>query len=132
MSDDLLLPLDGMPEPVALPPVERLSPDRARTARQRAQVDAGIHPLTQEKARPDLGTCGDCTLRVLVRHHNGTYPKCARGIKSGQPLDLAPYASKSAATDVRAWWPACPAHEFGHTGSDAARSRPPTPEDTGP
>lgn len=116
------LPLDGMPEPVAVTPPPKLSPDRARTHRQRALIDAGYHPLTREKARPDLGTCGDCALRVFVNSGVRTYAKCARGSRPGEPLDHAPFASKSAASDLRAWWPACPAHEWAHTGSDAARS----------
>jgi hypothetical protein len=95
MSDDALF--DGY-EPAA-EPAEKLSPDRRRTARQRARVAAGIHPLTGRKARPDLGTCGDCSRRVLVHWHNRTYPKCAEG-------DV----THGAGTDVRAWWPACERH----------------------
>ena len=40
-------------------------------------------------------TCGTCTHRILRGRHS-TYPKCDRG-----PI------TNGAATDVRAWWPAC-------------------------
>lgn len=83
-------------EPIAPPSVEKVSADRRRTMRQRAQVAAGIHPLTRLKARPDLGTCGDCARRVLLGYHRRTYPKCEEH-----------EVTHGAATDVRAWWPAC-------------------------
>lgn len=86
---------DVAPDAVAQP-VARLSPDRRRTLRQRAQIAAGWHPLTGGRARPDLGHCGTCVHRVLEEHHGRTYPKC----------DVGPQSS-GAATDVRRWWPAC-------------------------
>ena len=111
---------------IAAEPVEKVSADRRRTLHQRALVEAGVHPLTGDKARPDLGTCGDCKLRLLVHWRNRTYAKCARGLPEGAPLDEAPFVSHGAATDVRAWWPACPAHELGDptVGPDAMRVRP--------
>jgi len=98
------VPLPGMPEdgvlfhvePVAPPPLAGLKPDARRTARQRQMVAAGWHPLTRGRARPDLGHCGTCAHRVLVGHHDRTYPKC----------DVGP-TTHGAATDVRAHWPAC-------------------------
>ncbi|MBI1758002.1 MAG: hypothetical protein HYR62_02020 [Actinobacteria bacterium] len=97
------------PEPARVEPepVGRLSAGRRRTQRQRAEVEAGWHPLTRDRSRPELGTCGTCAHRVLVRWHRRTYPKCDQGIGVGRPLDEAPYASHGPATDVRTWWPAC-------------------------
>lgn len=77
-------------------PVEQLSADRRRTIRQKADVERGIHPLTRGKARPDLGTCGDCAHRLASERR---YPKCELGPNT-----------RGAFTDVRAWWPAC--HRF--------------------
>ncbi len=103
-------------EPVDHAPAESteiLSADRRRTLRQHADVERGYHPLTGGKlpAEGENGhghTCGDCHLRVLVRWHNRTYAKCAFGIDPHTtPLDDAPRASHGAASDVRAWWPAC-------------------------
>lgn len=81
------------PEPLA-----GLSPDRRRTLRQRAQIQAGWHPLagTRTRTRPDLGTCGGCAHRVLRQWHNRTWPKC----------DLLPL-THGAGSDCRAHWPAC-------------------------
>lgn len=98
------VPLPGMPadgvlfavEPVSQPEMEDLSADRRRTARQRQLIADGWHPLTRDRARPDLGTCGTCVHRQLVGHHGRSYPKC----------DVGPVTHGSA-TDVRAWWPAC-------------------------
>ena len=97
---------DMEPDPEAAAALERaqaikaaeadLSPDRRRTMRQRRDVAEGRHPLMGGPTRPDLGTCGDCVHRVLIGRGNGTYPKCDATTMSG-----------SAASDVRAWWPAC-------------------------
>jgi hypothetical protein len=87
-------------EPVVRAPEEKekLSGDRRRTLRQRADVERGVHPLTRGRARPDLGTCGDCRHRVLEYAYNGhkSWPKCELGPRSAGP-----------ATDVRRWWPSC-------------------------
>lgn len=77
----------------------RRSADRRRTARQRAQVELGVHPLAGTRLRPDLGTCGDCPMRELRSSGGRVYPKCKLGPDSN-----------GAATDVRAWWPACTRH----------------------
>ena len=75
---------------------------RRLTARQRSLAAAGVNPLAGTSG-PAGKTCGDCVARVLVLWHDRTYPKCERG-----------RWSHSAATDVRAWWPAC--HEFAPKG----------------
>ena len=87
------LALDPAPPPRSV--------DARRTARQRAMVDAGVHPLTGMRTRPELGTCGDCKHRKLVTSNgNRSYPKC----------ELVTI-THGAATDCRRWWPACPRHE---------------------
>lgn len=98
-------------------PSETLSADRRRTLRQRQQVEAGIHPLTGLRTRPDLGTCGDCRFRQVLSYHMGSYPKCTA---EGRRI------THSASTDCRAWWPACHEHELGDpkVSVDAMRSRP--------
>lgn len=109
--------------PVPVPdaePVEKLSADRRRTLRQRADIQRGRHPLTGSRLNPDPdATCGNCRFRIVYGHHNRSYPKCTYG-------DGMPRASHSAASDVRAWWPACRDHEYGDTrlSPDAARCKP--------
>lgn len=77
-------------------PVEPLSAGARLTKRQHDLVASGVHPLTKTAARPDLGTCGTCVHRVMQHGGASNYPKC----------DLSPM-SRSAASDIRAWWPAC-------------------------
>ena len=76
-----------------------LSAGRRLTLRQRADVTAGRHPLMRGPLAGNGETCGTCVHRVLVQH-NRTYPKC----------DLTSMTC-SAASDCRAWWPACPRWE---------------------
>lgn len=88
---------------------------RSWTVRARALVSAGVHPLTRGKARPDLGTCGECAHRVLTTYHARAWPKCEVGPRT-----------HGEQTDVRAWWPACDRFEPGDNGvsDDAARWTP--------
>ncbi len=89
---------DGLfaaPEPVP-DPLDGLSPDARRTARQRMAIADGIHPLTRRPLLTGDMTCGDCVHRVLVSYHNKTYGKCDQ-----MPL------KHSAANDCRRSWPAC-------------------------
>jgi hypothetical protein len=96
------------------PPPEKISADRRRTARQRALIAAGIHPLTGGPTHPDQGTCGTCAHRIHVGGGGRTWPKCdLHGITHG------------AATDCRGWWPACGRYEPGdRVSDDAARWTP--------
>lgn len=101
---------------VDVPEPEHLSADRRRTLRQARAVAAGVHPLgllfPSVRMHPDAARdataddpkalpfrCGSCCLRQLASHHNRSHPKCTK--------DWPARASHSAATDVRAWWPAC-------------------------
>lgn len=101
MSDDSLFP--ELAVPAAIP--EKISAGRRLTMRQKRDVELGRHPLTGGKARPELGTCGGCALRSL---EFGRFPKCVQGAAlDATPRRAGPYMTHGAATDVRAWWPAC-------------------------
>ena len=142
MTDDQLFAAEP------LKPPEKMSPDRRRTARQRALIAAGLHPLmvyagyVHKSVRlhpeapgdcaPDAPrgrpfTCGSCRFRVVVGWNSRSYPKCVVDLTDdGQTLDTSPRASHGAATDVRAWWPACRDYEPGDqaVSVDAARCIP--------
>lgn len=132
------------PEPLAA--AEPLSADRRRTQRQHQRIEVGVHPLTggplhqladTTVCAPDAPklqpfTCGSCRFRQVIRWHDGAYPKCLQDImradqdgaeQSARPLDRAKHVSHGAATDCRAWWPACVHYEAGDAGvsADAAR-----------
>jgi hypothetical protein len=114
------------------PPLDPgLSADRKRTIRQAAALAAGRHPLQPvagrslplhtEAAPHDDRTapgrrCGDCKYRVPLRHHERTHVKCLYGM-TGSDVRTAPRASNSAASDVRAWWPACADHQPKEAGA---------------
>ncbi len=118
---------DADPAP-ALPPPEPLSPDRRRTLRQHQAVENGVHPLAlvfgpAVRVHSDPARrCGNCRHRCPSGAH--AYPKCLLGYqrtelppddhrrRSGQTHAVSmPRVSSGAATDVRAWWPACTDHE---------------------
>lgn len=90
-------------------------------------------------SEPAPFTCGACVHRGLTGHHTRSYPKCLipmPGVPLEAPADTLyqkglteteerarqrrwwawwagryPRVSHSDATDVRAWWPACPSYE---------------------
>ena len=98
-------------EPIPTPePAEKLSADRRRTMRQHADVERGIHPITQRRVHPDSArTCGTCVFRQLLHGGSRSYPKCTfptAEVGTG-PL---PRVTSSAASDIRAWWPGCSDH----------------------
>jgi hypothetical protein len=112
-----------------------MSADRRRTKRQAKQIAAGIHPLTKRRLHPlasparDAGspksdpfTCGSCWFRESFKYHDRAFAKCAFGLTVEGD---APRISHSAATDVRAWWPACEDYSpSDRLSPDAARSIP--------
>jgi len=98
------------------PPPARESDGVRRTKRQAALLAAGQHPLTLALSRPlrlhpeaapyddrqaPGRRCGNCAFR---QNNGWGYPKCTFG--DGARM------SHGAATDVRAFWPACPDHEW--------------------
>lgn len=129
---------DYEPEVRELRPSEQpgLSADRRRTLRQAERIADGIHPLTggplhelasrhRDASAPkdDPFTCGSCWFRQTFRYHDGSYAKCYFGVTNEDRR--APRISHSAATDVRAWWPACRDYSpSDRLSSDAARSIP--------
>jgi len=107
-----LVPLFEIEPVPAAPPAVRLS----LADRQAARIDAGLHPLSTDRAPirlhpaafrpigPDGGErlpyrCGTCALRQLLAGHARSYPKCVAN--GGARITNGP------ASDVRAWWPAC-------------------------
>ncbi|MFG3439900.1 hypothetical protein ACGF0J_21855 [Nonomuraea sp. NPDC047897] len=109
------LPLLEGPASAPAPTASPESADRARTRRQRELLAAGRHPLTAVLTRPlrlhaeaapaddrqaPGRRCGGCRFRQTS---GWGFPKCmfGDGIR----------ASRGAATDCRAWWPACVDHQ---------------------
>lgn len=110
MSADVL---PGMPEPSPTFETPGRSKGQIMTGRQARDIREGRHPLTGGALHENADRtahyadpkslayrCGSCVHRVLLRHHDYTYPKC----------DLS-VMTHGTATDVRAWWPACPQWE---------------------
>jgi hypothetical protein len=117
-------------EPAEAVPVPKVSADRRRTLRQAERIAAGVHPLTggplhelasrhRDSTAPksDPFTCGSCWFREVNRYHNKSFAKCWES--DGKR------ATHSAATDVRAWWPACRNYSPSD-GGDSARWVPTT------
>jgi hypothetical protein len=92
-------------DPTSPEPVEKLSAGRRLTIRQREAVLAGFHPLTKDRAHPELGTCGSCAFRSTAYG----YPKCTFGADLDKRR-AGPYMTRGPAADCRAWWPACHRH----------------------
>lgn len=126
--------------PPAIQSAEDLSPDRRRTIRQQQDISNGKHPLTGGPLHPEASkqrtsrygkrdpfTCGSCYFREVHKYHDTGYPKCwfpnpAAGADA-PPARIYTRVSHGAASDVRAWWPACPDYSPGDRISpDAARS----------
>lgn len=102
---------DMTPAVPVLPEPERESPDRRRTRLQRQRIAQGLHPLAAIlpglRLHPDVRgnaidreltgpTCGTCQHRTPAGFRD--WPKCTR---------LPDLMHRSAASDCRAWWPAC-------------------------
>ena len=113
LADSIEEILPGMPDVPPVFEVPKGSAGQRLTERQANDVRQGRHPLTGGKfhEQADMGAkvgdsknlpfrCGSCIHRLLLRHHDGTYPKCERS-----------EMTHGTATDVRAWWPACPQWE---------------------
>jgi len=100
------LPPGQVPLPILVPPPRRVdSSDTRRTARHRAALERGVHPLGLALLRdaPDPADrtapgprCGSCDHRYLQVGTAKTYFKCE-----------VRHVTRGPATDVRMWWPAC-------------------------
>ena len=112
MTEPLFEGFEPQPQPHKDPD---LSADRRLTLRQQADIRKGTHPLTRgplhekasrDAAREDGGRlelrCGTCINRQQFRWHDKSYPKCVAHDRV--------FLKHSTATDVRGWWPACPAY----------------------
>lgn len=130
----------GFEPPPSSEPEPGLSADRRRTQRQADDIALGRHPLTRgtlhslasrhrdaSSPKDDPFTCGSCYFRTVMRYHGKTFAKCLFDPRRSADDTLDKYArvSHSAASDVRAWWPACADYSPGSSISpDAARSIP--------
>jgi hypothetical protein len=109
--NDALFDLPDLPQIKHAPPPENLSQDQKRTRRQADILAAGYHPLglvigirvrLHEDAAPISDRkagglrCRGCRFRQVFGHHTRSYGKCVQAS-----------VSHSAASDNRAWWPAC-------------------------
>lgn len=93
MSDDLFP--ETRPTWAETPKAEKLSPDRARTLRNKVLIARGVHPFGSPLRQPPGETCGSCA-HLRVKEYAGKYFKCAKKRDSNGP-----------ATDARKSWPAC-------------------------
>lgn len=136
MADYAPVPDDAVDEPLfagyepAPEPEPQLSAGQRLTVRQAQNIAAGIHPLTRGRLHPlasrhrdasspkaDPFTCGSCWFREVKGGTAGRYVKC--WAEDGKRVTGGP------ATDVRAWWPACPEYTpSDRVSPDAARSIP--------
>lgn len=85
---------DRLPEP------PKLSADQRRTLAAKRKIDKGIHPANGLKIIRNGEKCGTCEHIVHQGGTAGSYLKCDLGSMSRGP-----------ASDIRAWWPACPQWE---------------------
>lgn len=92
---------DPTPFAVVDTPVEVLSADQRRTQRARVAIANGRHPANGLPIDTDH-RCADCDHLKRYRHSSRNYLKCAYH-RLGE--------SHSAASDMRASWPACPHFE---------------------
>lgn len=141
--------VDGLFDMDPTPPDPR-SADQRRTDRQAAAVANGVHPLALVDPRVRMHEdadrtanrgdgrslplrCGSCIHRrpCTDQYTGKSWPKCfaPRGMSAEQYETTQPRLIRhSAATDVRAWWPACTDYSPGDPAlsPDAARWVPPT------
>lgn len=82
-------------------PVEVLSADQRRTQRARVAIAGGRHPANGLPIDIEH-RCGNCVHLNRYEYHRRTYIKCPKH-RLGE--------SHSAASDMRASWPACPHFE---------------------
>lgn len=121
MSEPTLFDMDPVPA-AAEEPKPRLGTDASRTIRQAQAMANGRHPLALVhgaplRLHPDAPQVGDrkapgprCGTCIFSGRNGWGYIKCSRG-QSGEigtpSFRRGPYETHGAATDIRAWWPAC-------------------------
>jgi hypothetical protein len=116
MSDEGLfaLPPGSVVVPSPPPAADPVSAGRKLTAKQKTGLRRGKHPLggrlhseaapANDRAAPGR-RCGNCRHRNPAAGSRG-YPKCMISV-----------ITSGAATDCRAWWPACTRYEPPEEGS---------------
>lgn len=114
MSDGLFELPEGSYIPTPEP--ENLSRGEKRRRLVAKRIASGEHPLGYpvmlhpQASRSafndgtDTPRCGDCKFRVLLSHHDRTYPKCWYPDLNKYPH---PRDSHCESSDIRRWWPAC-------------------------
>ena len=135
MTDALFNVEDFLVNPTTQP-AANLSADRRRTLRQAAALESGRHPVAGSQLHPDAAPvadreapgrrCGNCRFREVLGYRNRSYAKCMHpGSLGADDYDKygPPRATHGAASDIRAWWPACTDHSYGEPSlsPDAAR-----------
>jgi hypothetical protein len=116
------VPDDAYIVPPPPEPPEELTRGERRKRLVATRITSGVHPLgrpvllhpqasrtiTEAGHETTLPTCGTCHYRVLLRHHDRTYPKCWY-----PDLDAYPHPRDTGceSSDIRAWWPACIQYE---------------------
>lgn len=98
MSDPQLF--DSAAYECAPSPDATMGHDAQRTARRRALLAQGIHPITKRPVKPELGTCGDCAHFIVKTGYAKPYFKCALALNR-----------MAEGPDVRRSYPACAEHE---------------------
>jgi hypothetical protein len=112
-------------------PPAKQSPGRRLTEVQSTRIRSGVHPLSGhvagrylplhvEAAAPEPSSpgrrCGNCRFHRTStnRGTSNDYPKChyqSPAAERNTPRAF-PRVSSGAASDCRAWWPACVDHEY--------------------
>jgi hypothetical protein len=79
--------------------IRKSSPDARRTARNNADIQDGIHPVSGRRIIYVGATCGGCSHHGLQGGVAGRFHKCELNLTGGP------------ATDIRVSWPACTSWE---------------------
>jgi hypothetical protein len=97
------------------PPHDPLTRGQRRKRLVAERIATGVHPLGRPvllhpdasrdpENRDDGPRCGGCAFRVLLTHHDRSYPKCWYPDLDAYPHPRDTHCESS---DIRAWWPAC-------------------------
>jgi hypothetical protein len=101
MGDGALFDATPYEVPAGPDPYEGMGQDARRTARRRELLEQGIHPITKQPTRPDLGTCGDCANLVVK-----DIGRARHWFKCRLTLTVS-HGSYPSGPDVRKSYPAC-------------------------
>ena len=103
-------------------PAAELTEGQRRNRLHLMRISDGCHPLGPPlRLHPDADRtgnrdgpgprCGTCRHRVLTGGHSRDYPKCVWPETTFRGQKRCPRATFGAASDVRAWWPACTTYQ---------------------